>query len=296
MTPRAYSNERVRMDSSIGTRECAQEVSRFEDILNEIDQMGEVGAVHQEDKTDIVCSVFSNYGFGAVGDSNSVWGRQERLDGSSKEAKEDLISTCRRLGFIIQSIPDDVPQRADREMLYVFVPDFNRYFPFNHPVNEPDFDIVLAKNDGKGYVEVCCDDEVLLESIRDNVFTQAERLRNGVLRYESREARSEVKTELEGRGLSYAVYDSYIGSVPVGEYSPQIDERDMFPVFRDRSAFGISRTVHALNNDRRLKCGAGLDIDEATLLTPERISSMLEDGYVEECGHPACQKMFNSVI
>lgn len=250
-----------------------------------------------EEATDIYWSVlfelFDTYGYGGVGDSNSVWGRQHRLiedtEGSGQEA--ELRSAARALGLIVQ----ETRNSHSRRDVNIFAPSLDRFVGYDHPMNAPLSDVIIAEHDpyrSDPFIEVGGSHEVL-DEVASVVEPSRDERAHGVLTYDP-QALAAIERTLCDHGYSYSVHDSCADRLATREWAPELADSEYLAVKKDHG-WSTSYRVHAIHEDE-FACGTTVDDrSEYRVLRPETVTR-LDDAIdsVTWCGHQACKSRFPS--
>lgn len=300
MQPRAHSEERVEFDRSSVPSRCDYIADKLEELLQKYssvdpDKMEEA----EDERWSIARELFSEYGYGAYGDSNSVWGRQHRVGpqpGMTPEDKDKFVEAVRAFGFIDQEVPSDGHRDPGAEA-NIFVPDFRRYFSVTHEVNLPDQSVIVVRHtDIQGnltHIEVLGKDSVLSE-LESTTNVDEDRREVGVLRYES-ETAGYFETALKSMDEPFSVVDGYTSSFPEYQWSPEVGEEGLVAVSKDvRMGSGTVYTVHAPKPRSTVAaCGTELDDSEYNWVLPRSVEGLGGEWQeVDWCGHGACQSRF----
>lgn len=292
---RTHSIERVDFVSSTIPEEFEELGEQLKDMLLNIDSSNHIPKTANRDFSSIVSELYETCGYGLVGDSNSVWGRQHRLSShnSSNPARESMLrNAAQSFGLVVQDNSDPEKQKD----LAIFAPTLNRYFEYQHPINAPNSDVVLAKHsayDGtETHVEIGGREEILYW-LQKVIRPSNHRKESDILEY-SPGALPFIEDVFVNEGVSYSIYENSITGIPLYEWSPDIGQPGQLVAKVDHGV-DFTLRVHNRKNDG-VACGANIqDTSAYRCLRPETVAAIDQQTKytVEWCGHGACQNRFD---
>lgn len=286
----AYTEERIRLPTPADSPN-PELTERMISIIQRFGQTGDRDAVDREFH-ELKNDVWGTHGFGAAGDSNSVWGKQERLASQpaiSGEDKETVIENLEAVGFILQD-RDPYGDMMECDGLYVFVPKLERYLPINYPWQRlPSVNVRVLTYDSPHrdwYDYGIAASNQRLTALLNEFSLHEDRRDHGHIYPDA--SLDEIQDVLEAHDLSYAVHNASINRVPTIEWFPEDERRNRVvckysPAYR----FDNSRAHSIGDTDLTAACGAVTPTDENVCVVSEETATRRMN--LQSCNHVACK-------
>jgi len=294
--PFAHSDERVqppKPSSSLATDYTSRLIEILKQYANSGDSSGETDGA-QNKYTELAYDLWDGTGYGPAGDSNSVWGVQERLCEQPERPvynKQKLIDDVRSLGWIIQDKDPYQGPESHIDGLHIFIPKLDRYLPYNHHPNQ-DFYPTKVKvidyrseyNNSLPYDYAIAAPTPILSKLSKQIPTQKERLEYGHIYPDT--SLGKITSTIKDNNFSFSVHQSSIDNIPEYEYFPR--EMNVTEVVSlNGHPYNSSHKYHKYNPETGLaNCGTLSSNDDLRFLSEQTMKNGMKN--FQSCQHPAC--------
>lgn len=282
MIPRAHSIEDVRISDRNRSN-----IPGFVDLMNECIDLYKDDKVElaKERRRELLHKFFDKYDYSCVGESNSIWGIQKRLSGykhNNLNLKSDIESASKDLGFIVQDQNHPDLKASDTR---IFVPHFERYISYDHSMNIPNVDLIIADNNNT--VELKSDKKVL--DTFSNVFSfDDNRKELSVLKNYDNSIVDDIIEFARDNGYSYALAKSISTAHITEEWSPNANK--FVVAWKETRSRYKAHIIKSFESSKSM-CGTDFNKRDVTILPKERFEDTYDNHQywsVDWCGHPAC--------